>query len=52
MGGRLVINGRIWEGEMPAEWKEEVLLLPLSVVADRLGARLQRCTDQVAEQCF
>jgi N-acetylmuramoyl-L-alanine amidase len=41
MSGRLLVNGRIWEGEMPAEWREEVLLLPLSVVAERLGARLE-----------
>ncbi|NMB46948.1 MAG: hypothetical protein GX998_11145 [Firmicutes bacterium] len=38
---RLLINGRIWEGEITADWREGVLLLPLSVVAERLGARLQ-----------
>lgn len=41
MNGRLLINGRIWEGETPAEWREGVLLLPLPVVAERLGAHLQ-----------
>ena len=41
MGGRFLINGRIWEGEMPAEWKGGALLLPLSVIAERLGAQWQ-----------
>lgn len=49
MGGRLLINGRIWEGDTLAEWKDGILSLPLSVVAERLGARMQRtgCTDLV-----
>ncbi len=35
---RIVINGRLWEGDGSGRWIDEVLLLPLEAVVERLGA--------------
>jgi len=39
MCGRIVVNGRVWEGAGLCRWVDEVLMLPLQAVAERLGAR-------------
>jgi N-acetylmuramoyl-L-alanine amidase len=38
MCGRIVINGRVWEGGGTCKWVDEVLFLPLQAAAERLGA--------------
>ncbi|MGI6566076.1 MAG: hypothetical protein GX341_01460 [Firmicutes bacterium] len=35
---RIVINGRVWEGDASWRWVDEVLLLPLQAAVERLGA--------------
>ncbi|NLJ86161.1 MAG: hypothetical protein GX322_06945 [Firmicutes bacterium] len=36
--GRISVNGRVWESQEALQWVDGVLLVPLQVVAERLGA--------------
>ncbi|NLY51344.1 MAG: hypothetical protein GX063_00350 [Firmicutes bacterium] len=38
MCGKIVINGRVWEGDGTCKWVDEALFLPLQTVVERMGA--------------